>query len=426
MRSPTGDGTGWIRTLAELICLPEPTRITHLIRIKEVIDQIHWDPTRQAALRRLHEFLPHAGDYAGMRNFDFGPANRSNVSGLSPYVTTRLISEQEMIQSTLREYPAGQVEKFLQEVLWRTYWKGWLEMRPDVWDRWVNESRAANESVDSDLLGRAESGSTGIDCFDTWVRELRECGWLHNHARMWFASIWIFTLGLPWQLGARFFFRHLLDADAASNTLSWRWVAGLHTRGKHYVARADNIRKFTNDRFNPAGQLREDAGPLPPDDEVPIQNLKLPDVRPHGRFGLLVHGDDTTIDLELNDQPAAVAWISPAAGTKNADWSEMVLNFRTNAVRNSAQRIGDASACDVIEITTAEALTAWVAQEKLETMAIAHLPVGPWRDGLDGWFDNVPMVRVVRPWDRKLWPHATHGFFRFKSQLPAVVRECAP
>ncbi len=66
-------------------------------------------------------------------------------------------------------------------------------------------------------------------------------GYLHNHARMWFASIWIFTLRLPWELGADFFLRHLLDGDPASNTLSWRWVGGMQTMGKTYLARADNI-----------------------------------------------------------------------------------------------------------------------------------------------------------------------------------------
>ena len=61
---------------------------------------------------------------------------------------------------------------------------------------------------------------TGIEGFDDWARELVDTGYMHNHARMWFASIWIFTLRLPWALGADFFLRHLLDADAASNTLS--------------------------------------------------------------------------------------------------------------------------------------------------------------------------------------------------------------
>ena len=63
---------------------------------------------------------------------------------------------------------------------------------------------------------------------------------------MWFASIWIFTLNLPWELGANFFYKNLLDADPASNTLSWRWVAGLHTEGKFYLARQENIEKFSN------------------------------------------------------------------------------------------------------------------------------------------------------------------------------------
>ena len=58
---------------------------------------------------------------------------------------------------------------------------------------------------------------------------------------MWFASIWIFTLELPWQLGAEFFMQHLYDGDAASNTLGWRWVAGVQTQGKHYLASEWNL-----------------------------------------------------------------------------------------------------------------------------------------------------------------------------------------
>ena len=98
-------------------------------------------------------------------------------------------------------------------------------------------------------------GNTGIDCFDFWVNELLEYGYLHNHARMWFASIWIHTLNLPWQLGADFFLKNLLDGDTASNTLSWRWVAGLHTQGKNYIATESNINKYTNNRFNGGKKL---------------------------------------------------------------------------------------------------------------------------------------------------------------------------
>ncbi|MCK7502530.1 MAG: hypothetical protein MZW92_81430 [Comamonadaceae bacterium] len=85
---------------------------------------------------------------------------------------------------------------------------------------------------------------------------------LHNHARLWFASLWIFTLELPWALGADFFLRHLLDGDPASNTLSWRWVVGLQTPGKIYLARADNIARFTAGRFPAVTGLATAARPL--------------------------------------------------------------------------------------------------------------------------------------------------------------------
>ena len=89
---------------------------------------------------------------------------------------------------------------------------------------------------------------------------------------MWFASIWIFTLGLPWQEGAKFFLEHLKDGDAASNTLGWRWVAGLQTKGKNYLAKSWNISKFTNERFNEKN-LNEEAKPLSEKIDYKINDL---------------------------------------------------------------------------------------------------------------------------------------------------------
>jgi len=228
-----------------------------------------WVPTRQAALDRLDAFLPAAGRaYAARRNFDLGPDDRSNVSALSPFVRHRLILEQEIVAATLERHRFSAAERFIQEVFWRTYFKGWLEQRPQVWTRYREDCAGLFDQLERDgalerRYAEAVEGRTGIDCFDAWAGELVGTGYLHNHTRMWFASIWIFTLDLPWQLGADMFYRHLLDGDPASNTLSWRWVGGLHTRGKTYLARASNIARYTNGRFNPEGELAPTA-PVPP------------------------------------------------------------------------------------------------------------------------------------------------------------------
>ena len=213
-------------------------------------------PSRAEALHRLAEFLPRAGrDYAATRNADAGPDDRANVSNLSPYLRYRMITEPEVIEALHERHSASAAAKFVQEVGWRTYWKGWLELRPEAWSRFLAERDAARDSPAALLraVQQAEAGATGIEGFDDWAHELTTYGYLHNHARMWFASIWVFTLRLPWTLGADFFLRHLVDADPASNTLSWRWVAGLQTPGKTYLATADNIARYTGGRFPPRG-----------------------------------------------------------------------------------------------------------------------------------------------------------------------------
>ena len=158
----------------------------------------------------------------------------------------------------LLKHPFQKVDKFIQEIFWRIYWKGWLELRPKVWSDFTGDLKGINED---DNYKKAINGETQIKCFNDWVEELKENNYLHNHTRMWFASIWIFTLNLPWQKGAEFFIKNLLDGDAASNTLSWRWVAGLQTKGKHYVAQSWNINKFTNNKYQDV-KLNEKVSPL--------------------------------------------------------------------------------------------------------------------------------------------------------------------
>ncbi|MCH7227936.1 FAD-binding domain-containing protein [Haloferula sp. A504] len=368
------------------------------------------EPTREAALRRLTAFVPDAGKYAGRRNFDFGPDDRSNVSTLSPYLRTRLVTEKEVCLAVLERFARSTVDKFLQEVAWRTYWKGWLEMRPEVWSRYRLDLEQREHSPEHE---RAIRGETGIECFDFWVRELIETGYLHNHARMWFAGIWIFTLRLPWQMGADFFLRHLLDGDPASNTLSWRWVAGLHTTGKHYLARASNIKRFTGGRFDPAGQLDESAPALPPDGEFERRDLDFPEnPRPGARLGQLLIPDDLT-PIGMPQVESTAGWF-PEDSRVLGDPSEKVVDFHRGALDDALSRTGGPR----LRGRLSESVRDWATREKLDAIIMTRPTVGPWRDLFAGFDPGVPVHHFVSDWDRQLWPHATAGFFRLKKRLP--------
>src|SRR6056297_2522185 len=290
-------------------------------------------PTRTAALEKLSAFVPRsARDYAAQRNYDRGPGRHHDVSTLSPYIRHRLITEPEVIGAVLGRYSMTSAEKFVQEVFWRTYWKGWLEMRPAVWAGYRQGLARAWDNVQTQSGLRAEweaacKGETGIECFDHWAHELTETGYLHNHARMWVASIWVFTLRLPWELGADFFLRHLLDGDPASNTLGWRWVAGLQTPGKTYLARPDNIARYTRGRFRPEGLAQEapalDGPPHPQRMDAPAG-----DAPPRGRVGVLLTEDDLTPDWLLDRvDPAEVAVFDATALRSPLHVSPRVLSF---------------------------------------------------------------------------------------------------
>jgi deoxyribodipyrimidine photo-lyase len=367
-------------------------------------------PTRAAALDHLATFVPQAARYAGRRNFDLGQRKHEQVSQLSPYIRTRLITEEEVSRAVLEKHSASAAEKFLQEIAWRTYWKGWLEMRPEVWDHYLKSLPHLKKSFDYEV---AVSAHTGIECFDHWVQELVETGYLHNHARMWFASIWIFTLKLPWQLGADFFLNHLLDGDPAANTLSWRWVAGLHTPGKNYGARASNIEKYTCGQFNPAGQLAENAQALESDRIFEKTELNLPkNPRPSGRIGHLMFPEDlAAAPSEIGEIHASAAFIPPSM-----ECSALISAFLNGAIDDALTR----SHGTRIHGDFQHAVNQWVLSENLDSVIISHPTVGPVRDFLTTQKLPIAPHNFVRGWDRRLWPQATAGFFKLKKALPKI------
>ena len=220
----------------------------------------------QSSLKEAQAFqesyLPNTGSYyRDNRNYSYDLINNRNTTSLlSPYIRYRLLSEEDIIKKTLSINSFTKTEKFIQEIYWRTYWKGWLEHRPDVYEDYITKRNELLKNLsNTSKYQKAINGETHLTFFNDWIKKLKEDGYLHNHVRMWFASIWIFTLDLPWQLGANFFMEKLLDGDPASNTLSWRWVAGIQTKGKHYLARKNNIIKYGNIEINDNTKLNEQA-----------------------------------------------------------------------------------------------------------------------------------------------------------------------
>ena len=127
-----------------------------------------FEASKAAALNRLNNFVEkNLSEYSKLRNFDFGPEKRTNISGLSPYITHGVINEKEVIEKSLSKFSFSKNEKFIQEVLWRTYWKGWLELRPNVWTDYVAElNKIREEYKDNQHYKNAIDGKTNIECFN--------------------------------------------------------------------------------------------------------------------------------------------------------------------------------------------------------------------------------------------------------------------
>jgi len=407
----------------------------------EAAETISWTPTRAAGLARLEAFAPRAGRaYASARNYDYGPERRSNVSALSPWIRHRLILEEEVLAAALARHSAAAADKLVQEVFWRAYFKGWLEQRPSVWERYCAQTRAAIARLERDAPLAADyeaavEGRTGVDAFDAWAAELVETGYLHNHARMWFASIWIFTLKLPWVLGADFFYRHLLDGDPASNTLSWRWVAGLHTKGKTYLARARNIHKYTDGRFHPDGDLALAAPPLGEDAEDSLVSLAPAPGAPEAgsAFGLLVLEDDCAPELLGHSQaPAAILGLSDCAARSPLPVGAPAAAFARGALADALARAEAAFGVGAEQQETAAwggAIADWAARRGLKRVVVAAPPVGPAAERLAQAAPalgaaGIDLVRLRRPYDGRAWPHATKGFFGLKKKIPELLQQC--
>ncbi len=373
-----------------------------------------FEASRAKALNQLNNFVDNnLAEYSKLRNFDFGPEKRSNISCLSPYITHGIINEKEVIQKALSKFSFSKNEKFIQEVLWRTYWKGWLELRPNVWTDYLAElNQIKNEFQNNQDYLSAIDGKTDIECFNAWVNELKDNNYLHNHTRMWFASIWIFTLELPWQLGAEFFMQHLFDGDAASNTLGWRWVAGVQTQGKHYLASEWNIKKFTNNRFQNI-KLNENAPPKIAEKSYQIIKQEFNNPQIIEENNLLIF--ENNLSFEITDFKKnnfkKIYLISNNNENRFIKLSEKLVKFKSHLIENQEQRLKNQSIdCQIIDISELK---------NIENYYGLYPTVGENLDFINS--NNLKINFLYRNLDQLSWQYCNKGFFNFKNYIPKIV-----
>ena len=375
-------------------------------------------PSRSAAIDKLDQFIKNnLSQYAKLRNFDYGSKKRNNISCLSPYITHGVINEIEIIDKSLKKFSFTKNEKFIQEILWRIYWKGWLELRPVVWKDFLSDLEKIKKENSNDLnYKNAINGNTNLECFNEWVKELKENNYLHNHARMWFASIWIFTLKLPWQLGAEFFLQHLFDGDAASNTLGWRWVAGIQTKGKNYIAKEWNIKLFSDNRFQNI-KLNENAEPIFDNRTYSIETKIFENVKGIENKNLIIFDNNLSFETSdfQNNKFKKVFLASNENQNRQIKLSEKNIEFKKKLFEDQKNRLLKESVeCEIIDIKDLKDIE--------ENLVALYPSVGENLDYLNSNnFKNITFL--YRKIDQFSWKYCNKGFFNFKNYIPKIVQE---
>ena len=197
-----------------------------------------WRGGRLQALKRINTINAEA--YSRNRNFLNG-----SVSHLSPYFRHGCLTLKEA-SDNVRAKHGAKAAKFVQELAWRDYWRRVWYVRGDAIFSDIEDSKVAlgNNSLPNVI----RQGTTGLPCMDGFIRDLTHEGYVHNHARMWFAAYVVHWLKVDWREAADWFENNLLDGDKASNHLSWQWVASLFG-SKPYYFNKDNLSRFTGDKY---------------------------------------------------------------------------------------------------------------------------------------------------------------------------------
>ena len=387
----------------------------------------------QSSLKEAQAFqesyLPNTGSYyRNNRNYSYDLINNRNTTSLlSPYIRYRLLSEEDIIKKTLSINSFTKTEKFIQEIYWRTYWKGWLEHRPDVYEDYITKRNELLKNLsNTSKYQKAINGETDLDFFNDWIKKLKEDGYLHNHVRMWFASIWIFTLDLPWQLGANFFMEKLLDGDPASNTLSWRWVAGIQTKGKHYLARKNNIIKYGNIEINDNTKLNEQAVCLEESKSYFAKDLIFDNSKTDSLDSILIPTEDLNFILNNESKFKNIFSGVPLNDYNDHNFSQKVKdhikkitisNFKDNNFYKDYEYI--------IEFENYyEKFANWAIKNNIKKIGLPYVTKGNWNKIYQKLISDNPSINFVylyRKYDMEAWQFAKKGFFNFKKHIPELI-----
>ncbi|GAB5557341.1 MAG: hypothetical protein SchgKO_15540 [Schleiferiaceae bacterium] len=197
--------------------------------------QFSFDFSMERALEKIENIDPVR--YASTRNFHNG-----SITKLSPFISRGMISTVQIVESLRdRGFSFEDCEKLISELAWRDYWQSQWNLLGDGIDQDIKHAplRMTHREISSSIV----FGQTGIKEIDASIRELMETGYVHNHMRMYIASLACHFGGAHWHNPAQWMYFYLIDGDWASNALSWQWVAG-SSRNKTYFFNQENLNKY--------------------------------------------------------------------------------------------------------------------------------------------------------------------------------------
>ena len=195
----------------------------------------HFQTDYQAILKHVDDIDPLR--YGKTRNYIDG-----DVTYLSPYISRGVISTKFVLDRVLKKgYKTSEMESFVKELCWRDYFQRVAQEKDVNVDIKQPQVKVTNHGIPSRIL----SAETGIDGIDAAIRDLSDTGYMHNHCRMYTASVVCNIAGAHWLHPAQWMYYHLLDGDWASNASSWQWVAGAKSN-KAYYANQENINTYTH------------------------------------------------------------------------------------------------------------------------------------------------------------------------------------